>query len=98
LVVPTNSGRTARLVSAHRPNVPILAISPRIETVRRLSLLFGVTAVLSDHHEDIRDLLARCAELAVYHGVVESGELIAITAALPDQHLGTNLFEVHRVP
>ena len=29
LVVPTNSGRTARLVSAHRPNVPVLAISPR---------------------------------------------------------------------
>ena len=27
LVVPTNSGRTARLVSAHRPNVPVLAIS-----------------------------------------------------------------------
>ncbi|HEX8753343.1 MAG TPA: pyruvate kinase [Solirubrobacterales bacterium] len=98
LVVPTNSGRTARLVAAHRPNVPVLAISPRLETVRRLSLLFGVTAVLSEHHDDIRDLLTRCAQLAVHHGVVESGDLIAITAALPDQHLGTNLFEVHRVP
>jgi pyruvate kinase len=98
LVVPTTSGRTARLVSAHRPNVPVLAISPRPETVRRLSVLFGVTAVLSEHHEDIRDLLARCAQLAVHHGVVESGDLIAITAALPDQQLGTNLFEVHRVP
>jgi pyruvate kinase len=98
LVVPTTSGRTARLVSAHRPNVPILAISPRIETVRRLSLLFGVTAVLSEHNEDIRDLLARCARLAAHHGVVESGDLIAIVAGLPDQQLGTNLFEVHRVP
>jgi pyruvate kinase len=29
LVVPTFSGRTARLVSAHRPKVPVLAISPR---------------------------------------------------------------------
>ena len=98
LVVPTTSGRTARLVSAHRPNVPVLAISPRTETVRRLSLLFGVTAVLSEHNEDIRDLLARCAKLAVHHGVVESGDLIAIVAGLPDQQLGTNLFEVHRVP
>ena len=26
------------------------------------------------------------------------GELIGITAGLPDQELGTNLFEVHRVP
>ena len=29
LVVPTRSGRTARLVSAHRPRVPVLAVSPR---------------------------------------------------------------------
>ena len=48
LVVPTRSGRTARLVSAHRPRVPVLAVSPRIETVRRLQLLFGVRCVLAE--------------------------------------------------
>ncbi len=98
LVVPTTSGRTARLVSAHRPKVPVLAISPRIETVRRLSLLFGVKAVLSEPVDDIRELLRECAELASRHGVAKSGDLIAITAGLPEQQLGTNLFEVHRVP
>jgi pyruvate kinase len=98
LVVPTTSGRTARLISAHRPDVPVLAISPRIETVRRLSLLFGVTCVLSEHDTDVRGLLSDCARLAAHHGVASSGDLIAITAALPDQHLGTNLFEVHCVP
>jgi pyruvate kinase len=98
LVVPTMSGRTARLVSAHRPNVPVLAISPRIETVRRLNLLFGVTAVLNEHDTDVRGLLRDCAALAAEHGIAASGDLIAITAGLPDQELGTNLFEVHRVP
>jgi pyruvate kinase len=98
LVVPTNSGRTARLVSAHRPNVPVLAISPRIETVRRLGLLFGVTAVLSEHKTEVRGLLDDCAALAAKHGIAGSGDLIAITAGLPEQQLGTNLFEVHRVP
>ena len=98
LVVPTHSGRTARLVSAHRPKVPVLAISPRIETVRRLGLLFGVTAVLNDHETDIRGLLQDCARLASEHRIADSGELIAITAGLPEQELGTNLFEVHRVP
>lgn len=98
LVVPTSSGRTARLVSAHRPKVPVLAISPKIETVRRLNLLFGVTAVHSGHEVEVRGLLNDCAALAERHGVARSGDLIAITAGLPDQELGTNLFEVHRVP
>ncbi|MGB7589187.1 MAG: pyruvate kinase [Solirubrobacterales bacterium] len=98
LVVPTTSGRTARLVSAHRPKVPVLAISPRIETVRRLNLLFGVTAVLSEQITEVHRLLDDCAALAARHGVAKSGDLIAITAGLPEQELGTNLFEVHRVP
>jgi pyruvate kinase len=98
LVVPTRSGRTARLISAHRPNVPVLAISPRIETVRRLNLLFGVTAALSEHETEIHRLLDDCAALAARQGIARSGDLIAITAGLPEQELGTNLFEVHRVP
>ncbi len=98
LVVPTTSGRTARLVSAHRPDVPVLAISPRIETVRRLNLLFGVTAVQDDFGTELRSLLDHCAGLAGRHGIAQPGDLVAITAGLDGQELGTNLFEVHRVP
>ena len=76
----------------------MLAISPRIDTVRRLKLLFGVIPVLSEHETEIRSLLDDCAALAAKHGIARSGDLIAITAGLPEQELGTNLFEVHRVP
>ena len=76
LVVPTRSGRTARLVSAHRPEVPVLAITPRLETVRRLNLLFGVRCVLTEDWESLRNLLDDCARLARENGVAESGDLI----------------------
>jgi pyruvate kinase len=98
LVVPTRSGRTARLVSAHRPRVPVLAVTPRIETVRRMNLLFGVRCVLAEDWTSLRALLDDCARIASEDGVADSGDLIGITAGLPEQELGTNLFEVHRVP
>jgi pyruvate kinase len=98
LVVPTRSGRTARLVSEHRPKVPVLALSPRMETVRRLNLLFGVTAAQYEEPATLNELIEGCARLARDVGIAKSGELIGITAGLPDQELGTNLFEVHRVP
>jgi pyruvate kinase len=98
LVVPTRSGRTARLVSAHRPRVPVLAVTPRIETVRRLNLLFGVRSVLADDWTSLRALLDDCARLAREAAVAAPGQLIGITAGLPEQQLGTNLFEIHRVP
>jgi pyruvate kinase len=98
LVVPTRSGRTARLVSAHRPRVPVLALSERPSTVRRLNLLFGVT---SAHHAEaptLDELLAGCAVRARELGLAKPGDLIGITAGLVGQGLGTNLLEVHRVP
>jgi pyruvate kinase len=98
LVVPTRSGRTARLVSANRPRIPVLALSPRPETSRRLNLLFGVVSSHEEEGDTLDDLLASCAERAKQEGLAKSGDLIGITAGLQDQGLGTNLFEVHRVP
>ena len=99
IVVPTRSGRTARLVSAHRPRVPVLAISPRLETVRRLNLLFGVQCAIAEEWTGLTRAARRLrAGSRRSPGVAKSGDLIGITAGLPQQELGTNLFEVHRVP
>jgi pyruvate kinase len=98
IVVPTGSGRTARLVSAFRPREPVLAVSSNPATVRRMNLLFGVSAAIAEPWTRLRELLDECALLAREHGVAKSGDLIAITAGLPELELGTNLFEVHRVP
>jgi pyruvate kinase len=99
IVCPTTSGRTARLISAHRPEVPVLAISEQLETVRRMNLLFGISSAKApENWTSIRKLLDDCAALARDHGIAETGDLVAITAGLPAQGVGTNLFEIHRVP
>ena len=98
LVVPTRSGRTARLVSAHHPRMPVLALSERPSTVRRLQLLFGVTSAHYEEPAILDELLEGCAVRARDLGLARSGDLIGITAGLAGQGLGTNLLEVHRVP
>jgi pyruvate kinase len=96
IVTPTITGRTAALISAHRPPVPVLALSPRIEVVRRCSLLWGVRAQLNEEPTATTELLEVCANAAKRAGVAKSGERIGITAGLPAGRTGgTNLFKVH---
>jgi pyruvate kinase len=98
LVVPTLTGRTAALMSAHRPRVPVLALSPRADVVRRLSMHWGVRAMLNEEPSETFDLLEECSQAAKECGVVSPGDRIGITAGLPAGKAGgTNLFKVHTV-
>ncbi|MHB8657064.1 MAG: pyruvate kinase [Solirubrobacteraceae bacterium] len=89
LVVPTLSGRSARLISAHRPEVPIFALSPGRETVRRCGLMWGVQAGSMRRHEITEALIADAAHRVVELGWVKAGERIGITAGLPSGRPGT---------
>jgi pyruvate kinase len=89
LVVPTLSGRSARLVSAHRPNVPIYALSPGRETVRRCGLMWGVRAAWMRRHETTEALIADAARRVVELGWCRPGERVGITAGLPSGSPGT---------
>src|SRR5215210_4154572 len=98
IVSPTNTGTTARLISAYRPKAPVLALSPRREIVRRCQLLWGVQAALHTEDQGTLDLIDSCARAAVHAGLAEKGDKIGITAGLPAGSAGgTNLFKVHDV-
>jgi pyruvate kinase len=98
LVVPTLSGRSARLLSAHRPSVPIFALSPGKETVRRCNLMWGVQAGPMRRHEITEELIADAARRVVELGWVRPGARVGITAGLPSGRPGTtSLMQIQRV-
>jgi pyruvate kinase len=89
LVIPTLSGRSARLVSAHRPTVPIYALSPGRETVRRCALMWGVQAASMPRHETTEALIADAGRRVVELGWCRRGDRVGITAGLPSGRPGT---------
>jgi len=98
LVVPTLSGRSARLVSAHRTDVPIYALSPGRETVRRCGLMWGVQAASIRRHEVTEELIRDCCRRVIELGWVKPGDRIGITAGLPSGRPGTtSLFQVQQL-
>jgi pyruvate kinase len=89
LVCPTLSGRSARLISAHRPTVPIYALSPGRETVRRCGLMWGVQAASMRRYEVTEELIYAAVERTVELGWVKKGERVGVTAGLPSGKPGT---------
>jgi pyruvate kinase len=95
VVIPTLSGRSARLVSAHRPTAPIFALSPGRETVRRCGLMWGVRAANIRRHEVTEELIADACRRVVELGWCQPGQRVAVTAGLPSGRPGsTSLFQV----
>ncbi len=99
IIVPTESGSTARLVARHRPKQPILAFSPHPETVHALNLSWGVAARTLPPSAGSDEVVADSIGAAKETGSVTAGDVVVITAGLPIGTPGTtNLIRVEVVP
>jgi pyruvate kinase len=91
----TKSGSTALRAARERPEAPIIALTPSLDTARRLSLAWGLHCVLTEDAHDLDDVVERAAEIAYREGFAKSGERIVITAGVPLGTSGsTNLLRV----
>jgi pyruvate kinase len=98
IIVFTKSGFSARIVSAHRPQVPILALTDEPRTFSQLALVWGVIPQLVQHCETYEAMVARAREVVLTRGLAMAGDRVLVTAGVPFDVPGTtNVLRVERV-
>lgn len=98
IVVFTESGYTARLVSKARPSPPITAYSPHRKVRRRLPLLWGVTPFSMRPVREVDQLAAEVEKDLLGRRMVSRGDIVAIVAGTPLHTTGsTNLLKLHTI-
>jgi pyruvate kinase len=95
IVCYTSSGTTGLRAARERPQVPIIALSPVVETARRLSLVWGTHCVVTPDATDLDDMVDRACRIAFSEGFCRPGDRIIVTAGVPLRTPGaTNMLRI----
>lgn len=85
----SQSGTTVSLVSRERPRVPILALTPLMETARRMCLTWGTHCVLTEEQDRFKGAVISAARAAREEGFATESDQIVVTAGVPFNTQGT---------
>jgi pyruvate kinase len=94
----TSSGSTARRVARERPSVPLLVLTPKLSTARRLGLLWGAHAVHTRDVASFEEMVAKSKRMALRARVANAGDSAVLIAGVPFGTPGsTNVLHVVRL-
>jgi pyruvate kinase len=79
----TFSGSTAFRLARERPNSTVIALTPNIDTARRLTLVWGVHPIRTKDASDIDDMASRACKFAVREGFSQVGDRVIVVAGMP---------------
>jgi pyruvate kinase len=79
----TFSGSTAFRIARERPNSTVIALTPSVNTARRLALVWGVHSIRTKDASDIDDMAFRACKFALREGYSSVGDRIIIVAGMP---------------
>ena len=97
-VTYTSSGHTSLRAARERPMAPILSITPKLATARRLALVWGVHSTISEQVHNESEMVTAACQTAFKEGFAKVGDQIAITAGMPFGQPGsTNLLRLAEI-
>ena len=87
LITPTVTGATARVLSKFRAQTPIYGVSPNEASLRRMQIFWGVQPMKSILYHTTEDICAGAIELLSAKQIVESGDIVVLTAGIPSPNI-----------
>lgn len=97
IVVFTESGRTAQIMSNLRPSSPILGLTSHPKTLAQMQLFWGVTPALIDYKIEITRDIELLESFLKHHDWVKPGDHIVVIAGSSQETGGTNMLRLHRI-
>ncbi|MGA0540628.1 pyruvate kinase [Neotabrizicola sp. VNH66] len=85
----SQSGNTIGLVARERPHVPIIGLTPLVETARRMALTWGVHCVVVPEQERFKGAVLSAIRAARSDGFATDADQIVVTAGVPFNVQGT---------
>lgn len=92
----TESGRSARLLARHRPNMPIMAFTPNQRVRSQLSLVWGIETFLVDPANSTDHMVEQVDQELLGFKRCKPGDRVVVVAGVPPGVSGTtNGMRVH---
>ncbi len=83
IVTFSSTGSTTLRAARERPVVPILGLTPRADTARKLAVVWGVHSVQTEDCHAFREMVTKSISAAKKEGFADPGDSIVITAGVP---------------
>ena len=79
----TTSGFTTLRAARERPQVPVICLTAKIATARRMALCYGVYSIITPEINSFSEMVDHACALAVKHQIAHTGDTLVVTAGVP---------------
>ncbi|WP_458120446.1 pyruvate kinase [Paenibacillus sp. Z6-24] len=98
IIISTESGFTARMISKYRPSAPIIAVTHNDAVLNKMCLLSGVIPVKGEAVSSTDEMFESAIRNAVTTGHICAGDIVVLSAGVPIGQSGnTNLLKIQQV-